>query len=154
MTLNEIYLKIASFCAYQDRSVREVKERLGEWEVPEEKIHVLVTMLVEDKFLDEQRYVKSFVRGKFKLKKWGRRKIRLILKQKGISDELIKEGFTEIDPEFYWNTIIELVRKKQKTLKETDPWKQQQKIAYFLSSKGYELDLVMDAINELSSKTD
>lgn len=111
----------------------------------------LIVRLSQEKLIDEERYAQSYVRGKYGLKKWGRRKITQGLKSKGISDYCIKQGMKEIDPEVYEENLLHLLGKKNATEKEKNPFTRRQKLSYFLMSKGYENDLVQEAVKKLES---
>lgn len=144
-------LKAEAFCAYQERCISEVEEKLFSFFLKESEVQLIVNKLIENKFVDELRFAKSFVRGKFQFKKWGRIKIRMALKSKGIAEEKIREGMKEIDGEQYEKTLKILFEQKWKTVKEPNLMKKKHKIATFLFSKGYESDLVWDLINEIKA---
>lgn len=148
-TIKEALPKIASYCAYQERTQNEVRAKLLDYGLDLEEADEVIIRLTQEKLLDEERYAQSFVRGKYGLKRWGRRKIQLGLKAKGISDYCIRKGLQEIDPDQYWENLLHLLEKKNATEKESNPLARRQKIQYFLQSKGYEMDLVQDAMREL-----
>ena len=137
------------FCAYRDRSHKEVEEKLGKMNmIPAAKEQIIIQLMQED-FLNEERFARSFVRGKFRIKKWGRIKIKQELKFREISAPIIKSALTEIDQQRYISTLYELAEKKLKLLKEPDTFKKKRKLADFLLRKGYESNLVYEATNEL-----
>lgn len=148
-TPKEALLKAASYCAYQERTQQEVRNKLYTYGLEPDEVEELIVRLCQEKLVDEERYAQSYVRGKYGLKKWGRRKIMQGLKGKGISDYCIKQGLKEIDPEVYAQNLLRLLEKKNDSEKEKNPFARRQKISYFLLSKGYENDLVQDAIKEL-----
>lgn len=140
--------KIEAYCAYQDRCHFEVDQKLISWGLDQEDRDILAADLISNRFLDEERFAKSFVSGKFRIKKWGRIKIKMHLKQKRVTDYSIKQGFKEIDPEEYWETLVLLTKKKQKDLKTSDTiWQKRAKVTRFLSSKGFESDLIRESID-------
>jgi regulatory protein len=145
----EAKLKIASYCAYQERCQKEVREKLAEKGVYEDFAEELIAFLITEGYLNEERYAKAFVRGKFRLKKWGRRKILYELRNKELSDYLLKKGFEEIEEEEYWEVLVELVEKKSRELKIKDPFQKRDKIFKFLYAKGFETDLIQEAITSL-----
>ncbi|WP_187264552.1 regulatory protein RecX [Pontibacter beigongshangensis] len=148
-TPKQALLKVASYCAYQERTQQEVRTKLYSYGLSPDEVEELIVRLSQEKLLDEERYAQAFVRGKYGLKKWGRRKIMQGLKAKGISDYCIKQGLKEIDPEQYEQNLLHLLEKKNSTEKEKNPFLRRQKLAYFLMSKGYENDLVNDALKGL-----
>ena len=151
-TPKEALLKAASYCAYQDRTQQEVREKLYSYGLEHDDVEELIVRLSQEKLIDEERYAQSYVRGKYSLKKWGRRKIMQGLKAKGISDYCIKQGMKEIDPEAYEQNLLHLLEKKNATEKEKNPFTRRQKLSYYLLSKGYENDLVQDALKNLDRK--
>jgi regulatory protein len=148
-TPKEALIKAAAYCAYQDRTQQEVRDKLYSYGLEPDDVEELIIRLSQEKMIDEERYAQSYVRGKYGLKKWGRRKIMQGLKTKGISDYCIKQGLKEIDPEVYEQNLLHLLEKKNNTEKEKNPFQRRQKLTYFLMSKGYEGDLVQDALKNL-----
>ncbi len=136
MEAQEIYRKAATYCAYQDRCVAEVNEKFRAWEVPPPVAAEVLARLTEDKFLDEARYARSFVGGKFRSNHWGRVKIRYALRQKGIPSALIEAAFDQIDEDQYRETLRKLASAK-KTTKAALP-----ALYRSLVTKGYEPELV------------
>ena len=148
-TKKEALIKAAAYCAYQERNQQEVRSKLFSYGLDPDEVDELIIQLSAEKFLDEERYAKAYVRGKYSLKRWGRRKILQGLKASRISDYCIKQGLKEIDPEVYEENLFYLLEKKNRTEKERNPMLRNQKLSYYLMSKGYESDLVQDAIKRL-----
>ena len=146
MELNRdiILKKVLRYCAYQDRCVQEVRTKLATFDMPSSEKEKIVKLLVEEGYLDDERYASTFVRSKIHLKKWGVNKIRMALKMKGISDENISNALSEIDPEIYREELIKVL--KAKKINETDPYKRRAKLAQYAMQKGYEPSLVWDVI--------
>ncbi|MBE7640797.1 recombinase RecX [Salegentibacter sp. BLCTC] len=137
------------FCAYRDRSHKEVEEKLNKMNmIPAAQEQIIIQLMQED-FLNEERFARSFVRGKFRIKKWGKIKIKQELKFREISSPIIKIALTEIEQEKYTATLYELAEKKLDLLKEPDTFKKKRKLADFLLRKGYESNLVYEVVNEL-----
>lgn len=151
-TPKEALIKAAAYCAYQDRTQQEVRDKLYSYGLESDDVEELIVRLSQEKLIDEERYAQSYVRGKYGLKKWGRRKIMQGLKSKGISDYCIKQGLKEIDLEVYEQNLLHLLEKKNATEKEKNPFARRQKLTYFLMSKGYENDLIQDALKELEER--
>jgi regulatory protein len=151
-TPKEALIKAASYCAYQERTQQEVRSKLFSYGLTPDETEEIIVRLSQEKLIDEERYAQAYVRGKYSLKKWGRRKIMQGLKAKGISDYCMKQGLKEIDPEVYEQNLLHLLEKKNQTEKEKNPFLRRQKLAYFLMSKGYENDLVQDALKSLESE--
>lgn len=148
-TPTEALIKAAAYCAYQERTQQEVRTKLYTYGLEPDDVEEIIVRLGQEKMLDEERYAQAYVRGKYGLKKWGRRKIVQGLKSKGISDYCIKQGLKEIDFEVYEQNLRQLLEKKNATEKEKNPFSRRQKLTYFLVSKGYENDLVQEAVKKL-----
>ncbi len=139
--------KLEAFCAYQERCDQEIRLKCRSWSMNTKQTEILISELESKNFINEERFARAFASGKFRIKKWGRNKIRMHLKKKAISEYFIKAGMGEIDEEEYLKTILDLIAKKDKLLKEKDKWKRRQKIQRYLSSKGYEMNLVREAMD-------
>ena len=151
-TKKEALIKAAAYCAYQERNEQEVRTKLFSYGLEPDEVDELIIQLSAEKLLDEERYAQAYVRGKYNLKRWGRRKILQGLKASRISDYCIKQGLKEIDPEVYEENLRYLLEKKNRTEKERNPVLRNQKLSYYLMSKGYENDLVQDAIKSLKDE--
>jgi len=147
-TVKEATIKLMQFCAYRDRSQKEVQEKLREMRMIPEACEQITIQLMRENFLNEERFARSFVRGKFRIKKWGRIKIKQELKKREISTPLIKLGFTEIDPSEYYSTLNDLAEKKLPLIKEANSYKKKQKLISFLHQKGYEFPVIMEILEE------
>ncbi len=141
--------KLQRYCVYQDRCHKEVRTKLLDLGLRGMDVEEVIIALIEDKFLDEERFARSYARGKFRMKKWGKMRIRKELKFKQVSEYCIKKGMTEIDDEEYYETIVGLLEKKNATLKEPNSYKRKNKLATFVIGKGFESFLVWEAVNEL-----
>ena len=147
MKNRDILPRIYKYCAYQDRSRKEIEEKLISLEVEPKDIPEIMELLAADRMWDEARFARSFTRGKFTVKKWGRTKIRYELKKKGVNDVLIAEAFSsEIEEEDYLKILRALVEKKQKQWAAIAPFESRQKIIRYLQSRGYEWDKIMEVL--------
>ena len=141
--------QLRSFCAYQDRCHKEVRTRLLEYQVYGDDLEQVIAELITDDFLNEERFARSYVRGKFRIKKWGRGKIRQELKFRQISDYLIKKGMTEIDDQEYFATLEEVIQKKLRTVREPDPFKKRKKLTDYAASRGFEYAIIKEVLDDL-----
>ena len=123
--------------------------KLKSWGLIQEAIDLLIVELIQFNFLNEERYARSFARGKFRIKKWGKIKIRMALKKRDINFKCIDLSMLEIDDKTYLNTLKELLQKKNDVLKETNSYKRKMKLIRYLVTRGYEYDLIHDALVEL-----
>ncbi len=148
-SLQEATKKLEGYCAYQDRCHKEVVGKLREMHMIPEAIDIIVTQLIQTDYLNEERFARSFARGKFNIKKWGRNRIINALKQRDISKYNIGIALKEIDDSDYKRTFDELSKKCLKNLKMGNPQARRKKMADYLLYRGWESELVYDKIKEL-----
>lgn len=148
----DIVEKARLFCAYQERSSSEIILKLKEWELDNNRIEYIINKLIEEGFVDDNRYARLFVRGKFRQKKWGRIKIVYELKRKNIKGELIQQALTEIDDEEYMLVLKEVAEKKSRELNSGNTFQKKQKLYTYLISKGFEHELAGSVCKEYFSK--
>ena len=149
----QILIKVASFCAYQERTLKEVRQKLREWEVADDDSEPVIAELIAQNYLNEERFARSFARGKFRVKKWGRLKIRQEMKLKGLSNELIHKGLSEIDGDSYEEVLRDLLEKKARSLRG-ESVAVKQKIVRFALSRGFESDIVWDLLKTIGIEED
>lgn len=148
-TVEEAKRKLEAFCAYQERSHKEVVEKLQKMRMIPLAIDEIVVYLIEHNFLNEERFAKSFARGKFRYKKWGRTRIKQELKQRGLSVYVIQSALNELDDDEYLEVFNALAEKKQAEIKEKNPYKAKRKLADYLLYRGWESNLVYEKVSEL-----
>lgn len=148
-TLTEAKKSLEHYCAYQERCHKEVMQKLKDMHMIPEAIDAIVVHLLEHNFLNEERYAKTFVRGKFQIKKWGKCRLTLALKQKDISKYNINLAMKIIGDEEYIDTFNALAEKKLNAIRETNLLKKKRKLADYLLYRGWEPNLVYDKVNEL-----
>ena len=144
--------RIKNYCALQDRCQWDVLEKMREWGLQQATKDHILEILINEKFVDEERFASSFCRGKFRIKQWGKRKITNELKRKQISTICINIGLQEIDDNDYNQVLEKLFHQKNATLKDKNHFTRKTKIANFLIQRGFESNLVWDKIRELSEK--
>lgn len=143
--------KLKNWCAYQERSQFEVRNKLYEYGVYKEDAENIITQLIQENFLNEERFAIAFARGKFRIKHWGKIKIRIELKQHKVSDYCIKKALNQIDGNEYFATLEKIIEKKKAEIKEANKIKKHYKIIKYAMSRGYEQDLIMEAIKNLEN---
>ncbi|MDG1014208.1 MAG: regulatory protein RecX [Flavobacteriaceae bacterium] len=148
-TVEEALVKLQKYCAYQDRCHREVEQKLKQMHMIPEAIERVIVDLVQDNYLNEERFAKAYVRGKFSIKKWGKVRLTLELKQRQIPQYVIKTALAEIDPEEYLQTFHKLAKKKALKMPESNPFKKKKKLADYLIYRGWESHMVYDKVNAL-----
>ena len=148
----EALQRLRKYCAYQERCHQEVKNKLYEWGFDSEDSGRVIVQLMEERMINEERYAKAIIGGKFRQKGWGKVKIVQALKAKGIVSNLINHSLKEIDEEEYRKKLRGILLKKLDLLKLETLMAKKQKLARFAVSKGYESDLVWAGIKELAEE--
>ena len=143
----EGYLKACNYCAYQERSQNEVRNKLYDWGLYPSDIEQIITDLIQENFLNEERFALAYTLGKFRIKGWGKKKIKQGLKLKRIPEKLINKSLNKIDGDLYIETLTVLLTKKNNLLHEKDPLKRKYKLIQYAIMKGYESDLIFDVLN-------
>jgi len=151
-SIEEIKRKLERYCVYQDRCHKEIETKLREFVLIEEAKNQIILHLMEHDFVNEERFSKSFARGKFNIKKWGKQRIVRELKLRDVSPYNIKTALKEIDEEVYIDTVFEITEKRNRLLKESDIYKRKKKLSDFLMRKGYEFDLIYSTVDEVVKK--
>jgi regulatory protein len=150
LTPQQALPKLKQFCAYQERCHIEVKEKLYNYGVYQMDAEEIISKLVEDNYLNEERFAIHFAGGKFRIKQWGRVKIKYELKQKQVSEYCIKKALAAIDENEYLKTLDKLAGIKLLTLKhEKNIFITRKKMQDHLRMKGYEGELITDVIKQL-----
>jgi regulatory protein len=144
-----ILQKATSYCAYQERTQDEVRQRLKQWRVWGDEAEEIIAELISLNYLSEERFAKTYAGGKFRIKKWGKIRIRQELSRRGLTDYTIQQGMAEINAENYEATLQQLLTKKNAALErtETDAFKRKQKLVRYALGKGYESELVWKMID-------
>lgn len=145
-SIKDALRKAALFCAYQERTQQEVRDRLKEWSVWGDDAEEVIAELIGQNYLNEERFAKAFAGGKFRVKSWGRRKIRQQLQQRGITGYNLDQALKEIAPDDYRATLTDLLDKKRRTLRDDNPLIVKQKLVRYAMSKGYESDLIFSVL--------
>jgi regulatory protein len=148
LTPAEARLKIYRYCAYQERCHQEVRAKLFEYRLDRSDVDELITELITEGYLNEERFAKSFAGGKFRMKKWGRIKIEHELERKGLTPACIRAGLQEIDEGQYMETLRQLLSVKSSLLDEENDFVRKDKIASYAIQKGYEAELVWKVLKE------
>ncbi len=148
-TVEEAKLRMAKYCTYQDRCHFEVEKKLKEMRMIPAAQEQIIVFLMQEGFLNEERFTRSYIRGKFYYKSWGKNKIIQQLRLKRIPHSLIQLCMDEIKPNDYYQSCLTLVEKKLTQLNNQLNLKNQQKIQSYLYQKGFESDLIYECLNEL-----
>ncbi|MFB9103462.1 regulatory protein RecX [Algibacter miyuki] len=148
-TVQEATKKMEHYCAYQERCHKEVNQKLYDMRMIPEAADVIIVHLIENNYLNEERFAMAFARGKFRIKHWGRVRISLELKKRGLSKININRALLEIENEEYNEVFNALAEKKVDTLKESDVFKKRKKFIEYFLYRGWESHLVYEKAHEL-----
>ena len=148
-TIVEATKKLESYCAYQERCHKEVNQKLRDMGMIPQAIDQIISQLIQENYLNEERFAQSFARGKFNIKKWGKNRIVNELKFRGISIYNIKTALKEIDDSQYTETLDALAKKKLAQIKENNLQKKKKKLADYLLYRGWESHLVYEITKRL-----
>ncbi|QXP72296.1 RecX family transcriptional regulator [Polaribacter sp. R2A056_3_33] len=148
-TVDELKRKLENYCVYQDRCHKEVEQKMHEYKLIPEAREMILLSLMKDNFLNEERFAKSFARGKFKIKSWGKQRIVRELKFRDISAYNIKTALKEIDEKEYVQTIYRITENRNEVISESDIYKRKQKLIGFLMRKGFESELIYKVVAEV-----
>ncbi len=144
----ESLAKIQRYCAYQERSHKEVKTKLFDYGLYASQVDEIVSQLITDGFLNEERFAKAYAGGKFRMKKWGKLKIKNELEFLGLTKNCIQRGLKEIESTDYSKTLKALIKKKSAEVKEENLFKKRDKVARFVIGKGYEPEMVWEYLRD------
>ncbi|HLS95107.1 MAG TPA: regulatory protein RecX [Sphingobacterium sp.] len=148
LTPQQAKLKAESYCAYQERAQQEVRDKLYEWGLHHDEVENIVTQLIVDNYLNEERFAKAFALGKFRMKGWGKIKIKQHLKAKRVSPPLIKIALEEIDLDEYEEKLEEIIKKKTNKPTTNLSLTEKAKLIRYLQSKGYENEIILNIISK------
>ena len=148
-TVQEATSKLEHYCAYQERCHQEVRQKLMAMHMIPEAIDIIIVHLLEHNFLNEERFAKTFVSGKFRIKSWGRSRLTYELKKKGISKVNVNQALKGITNEDYTEVFNDLAEKKANAIKETNVYKKRKKLIDYLLYRGWESHLVYEKTTEI-----
>ncbi len=146
---DQVLDKMAKYCAYQERCVKDVTEKLKTYDLPAKDREAILLYLLDNRFVNDERFTKAFVKGKVNQSGWGLNKIRFHLTQKGISKELIANALQEQDAEIYRQRLIDILKAKSKTIKAESDFERTRKLAAFAMQRGFEASLVWEVLKEV-----
>jgi regulatory protein len=139
--------KARKYCVYQERSQQELRDKLYEYGLHKRDVELVIAQMIEEGFMNEERFAIAFAGGKFRIKNWGRIKIKLALKQKKVSDYCIRKALNQIDEKDYLKTLEKIISSYSKKVSEKNPLKRNYKIAQYVIRKGFEPELVWEILS-------
>jgi regulatory protein len=140
--------KMRKYCAFQERSHQQVRDKLYDAGLHSEQVEELISMLITENFLNEERFAKAYARGKFRMNGWGRIKIVQGLKQHRVHPNGIKAAMAEIDADDYIQALRTLIQQKKSVLKEKHPLRRRYALMRFAAQRGFENDLINEVLGE------
>jgi len=146
---DHIVAKLRQFCAYQERCIHDVEEKLREWKVSQKHVEKIIAQLIKEDYLNEERFARSFAGGKFRINHWGKTKIIYELERRQVPDLIIQIGLEEIGDEEYEETLKEILQRKNREINEKDPFKRKQKLIAYAVQKGFEYSAVKSALEKM-----
>jgi regulatory protein len=141
--------KCMKLCSVKEYAPGEITEKLSQWGVIDDEIPAIINTLIEEKFLDERRMARYYVNDKIRFNKWGKIKIGIMLKHKGVSNDAINEAMDQFDDNEYQQILENELKKKRKSIKENDSYIVRGKLAQFASGRGFESDVIHRVIDNL-----
>ena len=145
--MEEFFLKASYYCSLSEHCVKKVREKLVQWETPKEFIEPIIEKLLEQDYINEERFSRAFVKDKFRFNHWGRIKIQIHLRALGISSENITKAMSEIDEDEYAEILDEIVEKKRKTIKKGTDLEVRAKLLRHALSRGFEYEIIASKLN-------
>ncbi len=148
LTPEQAKAKAQSYCAYQERSQQEVRDKLYQWGLHPADVEASIADLIADNFLNEERFALAYASGKFRMNGWGRRKIEQGLQQKAVSLPLIRMALDSLDSREYRRQLQKILTEKARTERETNPYKRKHKLLRHAIGKGYEGELALQILTD------
>ena len=146
-TEEEAFLQLASFCANAEHCQYEMLEKMKRWELSEEAQARVMAQLIEERYVDDRRYARAFVKDKIRYNKWGRRKVQQGLWMKRIDKEIQDEVLDEIDEKEYLNVLKPLLKQKRKSIKANSDYELNQKLVRFAYGRGFTFDIIRQCLD-------
>jgi regulatory protein len=152
LTKEQVLQKLRHYCGYQERCISEVRNKLYDLNISEKEHDEIISILIKENCLEEERFAIAYAGGKFRIKQWGRIKIKHALRQRQINENYIKEALKQIDEKEYRMALKESAKEKYTSLKNEQYLIRKKKTMDYLIQKGYEPELVNSVVNTISEK--
>ena len=145
-TEQEAYLQLAAVCAQAEHCEQEMRDKMKRWEIDAATQDSIIARLVKERYIDNERYARAFVKDKIRYNKWGRRKVQQALWMKRISDDIQQRVLDEIDEKEYLDVLIPLLKQKRKTIKAKNDYELNQKLVRFALSRGFDFGIIRQCL--------
>lgn len=149
--IGEAKQKIGRFCAFRERSPKEVSDKLNSWGLEQDEIEETLNLLLSQNFVDPQRFANAFCNDKFEFNSWGKQKIKMSLHLHRLDSSVLENALESINEIRYFDRLLSLAAKKWESLKNDDELSRKQKTVSYLANKGFEMDLIWKAIHQVSN---
>ena len=147
MTEQEAYLQLAALCAQAEHCQQEMRDKMRRWELDETVQNRVINRLVKERYIDDERYARAFVKDKIRYNKWGRRKVQQALWQKHIDADIQQRVLDEIDEKEYLDVLRPLLKQKRKSIRATSDYELNQKLVRFALGRGFGFDIIRQCLN-------
>ena len=147
MTEQEAYLQLASLCAQAEHCQQEMRDKMRRWELDETVQNRIIARLVKERYIDEERYARAFVKDKIRYNKWGRRKVQQALWMKRIDNDIQQMVLDEISDEEYLKVLKPLLKQKRKGIKAANDYELNQKLVRFALGRGFGFDIIRQCLD-------
>jgi len=148
MTPQQAKSKAEAYCAYQERSQQEVRDKLYSLGLHKTDVEAIIADLIAEDFLNEERFALAYTSGKFRMKGWGRHKIKQGLQQKSVSPPLIRIALASLDEREYRAKLHDLLQTKARGERENHPYKRKHKLMQYALGRGFESEIIMEILND------
>lgn len=146
----EVFTRMVSLCSRSEQCTPEIRKKIKAAGLNDDAANKMIEKLIEERFIDDERYIRSYVSDKFKFNRWGKIKISYYLKMKGLPDELIRQGLEKIDEESYRDALIATMKEKARTVKKKNKYEKMGQVIRFTQNRGYEPELIHRYLHEIS----
>ena len=147
MTAQEAYLQLAALCAQAEHCEQEMRDKMKRWEIDESVQNQVIGRLTKERYIDNERYARAFVKDKIRYNKWGRRKVQQALWLKRIDEEIQQRVLDEIDEKEYLNVLRPLLKQKRKIIKAQSDYELNQKLVRFALGRGFTFDIIRQCLD-------
>lgn len=154
LSVNEAFMRLSYLCSTTEYCIADMRKKMTKWELPEGGEDEVLSRLQKERYIDESRYAHAFVRDKYRYNHWGKMRIEMELRQKGISKSNIDEAMEEIEGDEYLDNLKRLIQNKRRTIKGKSDYELNMKLMRFAVSKGYNLDDVKKCLDTTISEPD
>lgn len=148
MTLEEALVKASTICAQQEKCIFDIEQKLNTWKIEPELQGKIIDKLIQEKFIDENRYVNFYTKDKFRFNRWGKIKIKWQLKSKNIYGSIVDDALRQIDNKEYKDVLAQLLVQKRKNIKDEDIYKIKNSLLRYASSRGFEPPVIYEVMEE------